>query len=98
VLKVYQFKYYIDRADANHPNLMIKVGNDAPQIYAENITDLNFQYMLSSGAIVDVPPSIDMVREVLITISARTDKADSEFHTEYRNRSLSTRVKVRNLG
>jgi prepilin-type N-terminal cleavage/methylation domain-containing protein len=98
IFKIARFKYYIDRTDANHPNLMVMVGDDAPQIYAENITNLNFSYLMSTGAIVDVPTLPDMVREVLISMSGRTDKADNDFHSDYRFRSLTTRVKVRNLG
>ena len=78
---------------------MIQVDGSPAQIYAENITNLNLTYELSSGAVVDVPPVADMVREVVITVNARTDKADSEFSArQYRTRALSTRVKVRNLG
>jgi len=98
VYKIIRYKYYIDRTDVNHPNLMQKAGWANPQIYAENITSLNLQYVLSSGAIVDVPGTPDMVREVLITVAARTNQADNEFATQYRGRTLTTRVKVRNLG
>jgi hypothetical protein len=100
IYKIRRYKYYVDNtSDANHPNLMVQVDNQAAQIFAENITNLNFSYRLSSGTTVDVPAVAEMVREVLITISARTDKADSQFSArQYRTRSLSTRVKVRNLG
>jgi len=93
-----RFKYYIDRSDANHPNLMLDAVGVGPQVYAENITDLNFRYVLSSGAVVDVPPSVNMVREVIIEIDARTSDPDHEFQVDYRTRDLTTRVKVRNLG
>ena len=93
-----QFKYYIDGSDPDHPNLMMWTPQTGAQVYAENITDLNFRYVLSSGATVDVPPIADMVREVIIKIDGRTDRADDEFITDYRTRSLDTRVKVRNLG
>jgi len=98
VIKMNRFKYYIDRTDPNHPNLMMQAVGQQPEIYAENITDLNFRYVLSSGAIVDVPPSSDMVREILINIQAQTNDPDHEFETPYRSRTLDTRVKVRNLG
>jgi prepilin-type N-terminal cleavage/methylation domain-containing protein len=96
--KISQIKYYIDGSDANHNNLMSKFGTDAAQIYAENITGLNFSYILSSGAIVDIPPIPGMIREVIITVNARNNQADNEFQSQYRTRTLSTRVKVRNLG
>ncbi len=93
-----QFKYYIDNSDADHPNLMVWTPQTGAQVFAENITDLNFQYVLASGQIVDTFADEDMVREVIITLDARTDKQDLEFHTGYRTRDLDTRVKVRNLG
>lgn len=98
VLKLNRFKFYIDNSDTAHPNLMIWAPGMGAQVYAENITNLNIQYVLSMGTVVDVPPVPDMVREVIFDIDARTDKADDEFETRYRTRSLTTRVMVRNLG
>jgi prepilin-type N-terminal cleavage/methylation domain-containing protein len=98
VLKLNRFKFYIDNSDTTHPNLMVWAPGMGAQVYAENITNLNIQYVLSMGTVVDVPPVPDMVREVILNIDARTDKADDEFETRYRTRSLTTRVMVRNLG
>jgi hypothetical protein len=98
IIKISRFKFFIDQTDPNHPNLMVTINGSAPQIYAENITNLNMQYVLSSGAVVDVPPLANMIREAVITVSARTDKVDNDFQSQYRTRSLTTRVKVRNLG
>jgi hypothetical protein len=98
VIKMNRFKFYIDDSDADHPNLMVWAPGMGAQIYAENITGLNLRYVLASGAVVDVPPTPDMVREVIIDLDARTDKADDEFETPYRTRSLTTRAMVRNLG
>jgi hypothetical protein len=98
IIKATSFKYFIDSTNPNHPNFMYQQGGAAPQIYAEDITSLNLQYVLSSGAIVDTPALSYMIREVLINLVGMTDKADNEFFTPYRNRSLTTRVKIRNLG
>ena len=98
VIMMNQFKYYIDSSDPDHPNLIMWTPQTGAQVYAENITDLNFRYILSSGATVDEPPIADMVREVIIEIDGRTDSPDDEFVTDYRTRTLDTRVKVRNLG
>ncbi len=99
VLKISIMKYYIDQTtDLNHPRLMSQAFNQAAQIYADNITDLQFQYVLSSGATVDVPPIAAMIREVIIRLNSRTDRADNKFAVNYRTRNLETRVKVRNLG
>jgi prepilin-type N-terminal cleavage/methylation domain-containing protein len=98
VIMMNQFKYYIDNSDADHPALICWTHRTGPQVFAENITDLNLQYMLASGEIVDTFPDDDMVREVIIGLDARTDKKDPEFYTDYRTRGLETRVRVRNLG
>jgi hypothetical protein len=98
VLKLDRYKYYIDQTDANHPKLMVQFEFYAPVVYAENITNLDFKYLLSSGSLVDVPPNPYMVGEVATTVEARNDKPDEEFVTPYRTRSLNARVKVRNLG
>jgi prepilin-type N-terminal cleavage/methylation domain-containing protein len=98
ILKMNFYKYYVDQSNHAHPNLMVTYNGQAAQIYAENITGLNFQYVLSSGTIVDVPTVQDMIREVIIRIDARTDQVDHEFASQYRTRTLTSRVKVRNLG
>ena len=92
------FKYYIDATNPAHPNLMIQTGIGAPQIYAENISNLNLSYVMSSGAVVDVPSVVSLVREVIIRVNARSDQTDSDLQNQYRTRVLTTRVKVRNLG
>lgn len=99
VMRMNKMKYYVDNTtDPDHPRLMIKKVGEAPQIYADNITDLQLEYVLSSGAIVNVPPTPGMVREVRIRLIARTDKADDVGAYGYRTRNLETTVKVRNLG
>jgi len=98
VMKLNRFKYFIDRTDANHPNLMVQFDFSAPVVYAENITNLDFRYILSSGAMVDVPPDAYMIREVSTTVQARNNKPDQDSASPYRTRSLNARVKVRNLG
>ena len=98
ILKLNKIKYYVDNTtDPQHPRLVVKYVGQSPQIYADNITDLQFRYLLSSGVVVDVPSLVNMVREVMIDITARTDKPDDEFVNQYRIRGLQTSVKVRNL-
>jgi hypothetical protein len=77
---------------------MVQNIGDTPQIYADDITDLQFKYKLSSGALVDVPAMAQMVREVMIDVTARTQRADEAGNYGYRTRNLQTGVKVRNLG
>ena len=98
IIRMNKEKYYIDNTtDPRHPRLMQKSVGRAPQIYGDNITDLQFQYVLSSGAVVDVPLLAKMIREVVIDITARTERPDNESFNVYKTRTLQTRVMVRNL-
>jgi prepilin-type N-terminal cleavage/methylation domain-containing protein len=92
------FKFYIDRTDTNHPNLMERHVLDTPYVYAENIEDLQFRYGLANGVYVDVPPAASVVREVQISLTARTDRKDLQFTGQYRKRTLTSDIKIRNLG
>ena len=92
------FKFYIDKTDTTHPNLMEQHVLETPLVYAENIEDLQFRYGLANGVFVDVPPAASVVREVMISLTARTDKKDLQFAGQYRRRSLTSGVKIRNLG
>ncbi len=98
VMMVNFFKYYLDiTTDVNHPKLM-RMGIDmVPQVFAENIEDLQFRYGLANGVYVDVPVTSKIVREVKITVRSRTDKQDLQLHN-YRKRTYLSSVKVRNLG
>ena len=101
ILKLEKLKYYIDSAsDSSHSNLIVTDINGRSEIYADNITDLQFSYVLSSGTVVDIPPLAEMVRMVVINLDSATDNPDSEYATTFRNRDrqLQTTVKVRNLG
>jgi prepilin-type N-terminal cleavage/methylation domain-containing protein len=91
-------KFYVDAADTNHPNLMMQRYGETPQVYAEDIEDLQFSYGLANGVFMDVPPVASVVREVIITLTARTGRRDLQFEGEYRQRHLASVVKVRNLG
>jgi hypothetical protein len=105
ILVVKECKYFIDNTtDAAHPRLMRQLMGENPQVYAENITDLQFKYTLDGGTgdTVDaiVSPRISTeVRKVRINLNARTDKPDVSFpvNNGYRTRSFSTEAKVRNL-
>jgi hypothetical protein len=96
LLKIEHYKYYIDQSDTMRPNLICQVNSDPPEVFAENIADMEFRYCLSSTDVVDVPLSDKMIREVLINITARTDNPgpDSQIQSPYR--TINTRVKVRN--
>jgi prepilin-type N-terminal cleavage/methylation domain-containing protein len=94
-----RYKYYIDATtDSDHPNLVVEYADGTPQVFAENIEDLQFSYSLANGVFTDSPVLGTTVREVSINLRARTDKKDLQFPGEYRRRVLTSNVKVRNLG
>jgi hypothetical protein len=77
----------------------MRIGSDTiPQVFAENIEDLQFVYGLADGAYTDSPPIGRVIREVNIALTARTEKEDLQFKGQYRTRNYVTNVKVRNLG
>jgi hypothetical protein len=92
------YKFYVDTSNSNHPNLMVVREGNQSYIYAEDIENLQFRYGLATGVFVDVPPAASVVRDVLITLTARTENKDLQFAGEYRRRNLTSEVKVRNLG
>lgn len=98
ILKIGRIKFFIDQSDSTYPNLMIQTYGSAPQIFAENIIDLNFRYFLASGAIVTQTNTPNEIRMVEIDVLGRTSSPDPEFFQDYRTRNFTLRVKVRNLG
>jgi hypothetical protein len=98
VMMLDMYKFYVDTSDAAHPNLMVQREGNQAYVYAENIEDLQLQYGLANGVLVDVPPAGNLVRDVQITISAHTERTDLQFQGDYRHRMLVSNVKVRNLG
>ncbi len=97
ILKILRFKYYIDNSDTSHPNLMCQLNDNPPQIFAEDISDLQFRYVLSSLNIVDAPINGRLIREVMISVTAKTDNLEQSDGNQVGRRSLMSRVKVRNL-
>ncbi len=67
------------------------------QPLAENIERLEFAYFDTNGDVTVNPADIRMVR---VTVTARTNMVDSEYKggDGYRRRTLSSHVKVRNMG
>lgn len=103
VMVLTQIKFFVDNTtDPNHPNLMIQLAGQPPQVYADNITDLQFQYRMKNGMILDVPTLVDDIREVLITVTGRSNTPDVELADVvgdgYRHRTFSTSVYLRNVG
>jgi type II secretory pathway pseudopilin PulG len=100
VMALTQVKFYVDATtDPDHPKMMMKLTGQDAQVYADNISDLQIRYRITTGDIVDVPPLIEDVREVLITITGRSDQPDWEMNNgEYRTRTYASSVNVRNVG
>jgi prepilin-type N-terminal cleavage/methylation domain-containing protein len=98
VVMMSRFKYYIDNSDPDQPNLICWTHRTGPQVFADNITALDFRYLLSNGRMVEEFPDEDVIREVVIALDDNTEKPDERFYTDYRTRGLDTRVKTRNLG
>lgn len=98
LLSMTQLKFYIDRSDTTHPKLMVSPINSTPQIYADDIIDLQFTYRLKNGTVVDAPPNYQDILEVLITVTGRSTNADPDRPTgnQYRTRTYTTSVTLRN--
>ena len=99
VLVVAWAQYYISTADTTHPTLVVRTPENGAQIYGDDISDLQFTYRLNNGTIVDVPPLVEDVREVIISITGRSRTADPfKPGDKYRYRTYTSSVNVRNLG
>ncbi|MCK5126218.1 MAG: hypothetical protein KAR42_08170 [candidate division Zixibacteria bacterium] len=99
VMSVEFVKFYIDNSDTAHPALMVHYPGMTPQVYAEDIDDLQFTYTLKNGVTVDTPVLKDDVRQISITLRARTPNPDNELlNNPYRYRTYQSKVYLRNLG
>jgi pilin/secretion family protein with methylation motif len=98
LLSLQRIKYFIDYTDSLHPNLMMELPGQSPEVYAENITDLQFEYTMKNGMVVDAPAIASDVRQVSITLTGRTNTADIDFEGDpYRTREFTSSVNLRNL-
>ena len=70
--------------------------NGATLPIAENITNLTFAYTLADGTTTGNPASLDTIRKVRISITARTKNPDLGTG-QYRSLTLSSDVTPRNL-
>jgi len=99
ILSLDRVKFYIDKSDTLHPMLMVQFGNFPPQVYAEDIIDLQFNYTLKNGMILPTPPVPGDTREISISLTARTLEKDIELTDEpYRFETYRSNVYLRNLG
>lgn len=98
ILKLARIKYFVDSSDSSVSNLMIQTYGSQPEIFAENIANLNFRYFLANGAIVSTPANPNDIRLVEIDLEGRTESRDPALFNQYRTRNFNLRVNVRNLG
>jgi prepilin-type N-terminal cleavage/methylation domain-containing protein len=101
VLSMNSYKIFIDNtADPEHPCLMVQEPGADPQVFAEDIVDLQFQYRMKNGMLFDEPPMFEDVREVLIYVQGRSHNPDytTEQEGDYRFREYATSVFLRNVG
>lgn len=98
--------YYIDTwaspSNGAQPELVLRIGDQTPQSFAVDIEALNIQYRLDRNCpscdVVDLPSTASdwsLVEAVLLTITARSEQADSAGN--YYRRTISVEVKPRNL-
>ncbi|MFH1892400.1 MAG: prepilin-type N-terminal cleavage/methylation domain-containing protein [Candidatus Zixiibacteriota bacterium] len=91
------FRYFVDNwSDSTHPRLMRQEHANSPDIYSDNISDLQIRYVLTDGTIVDTINMSRYVRQVDLVLVARTNKEDLLLK-DYRYDTLTTSIQVRNL-
>jgi len=90
------YKYYVNAQDSLHSYLMMTKNGSDPVIYADNINDLQFRYVLANGSIVDSVVVDRFVREVQVSVVARSDRND-QFLNDLRYDTLRSSAMIRNL-
>ena len=98
LLSLERVKYYIDRTDTLRPKMMMQLVGQTPQVYAENIEDLQFLYVMKNGTIVDVPVTAADIRSVRMSLTGRSSKPDPDFPSDpYRRRTFASEINLRNF-
>lgn len=99
VIAVESYKYYVDNSDTLNPVLIRDRLGEGPQVFSESINDLQFSYHLADGSWSNAPPFGRLIRAVNVNVDA-VGNVDEHgvLQGERRTRSLTARVKIRNLG
>lgn len=74
-------------------------GGVTPEVVAENLQGLSFNYMLSDGSMTTTPADLTDIRRVDVSVTTRTEKSDPYFPTNsgYRTWTVSGTALLRNL-
>lgn len=99
ILAVTQLKYYIDNVtDPENPKFMIKRVGQEPQIFADNISDMQFTYRMKNGTVLDQPVLASNIIEILISLTGNSYWKDLESTQDtVRSRTFSTSINPRNM-
>jgi len=98
VISMQEVKFFVDTTSTpGFPSLMVQNKGQAPIVFADNIIDLQFRYKMKNGMTLDVPPLVDNVREVLITLTGRSMTSNPDDVNPYKFRTFNTAVSLRNL-
>jgi hypothetical protein len=78
---------------------MIQRLGEAPEVFAENIESLDFEYFLEDGTSTSVMANPSLVRMIGIHIVAKSFRPDLNTpNGEQRTRDFTLKVKLRNFG
>lgn len=97
VYLVKAISYYLGLSDGKTVLRRNENTGGGGQPLAENIESLEFTYFDANGDVTANPPDIRMVR---MTVTGKTNMLDPEYKggDGYRRRTLSSNIKVRNMG
>ena len=97
VYLVKAISYYLGLSDGKTVLRRNENTGGGGQPLAENIESLEFSYFDANGYVTANPPDIRMVR---MTVTGKTNMLDPEYKggDGYRRRTLSSHIKVRNMG
>jgi len=98
IIKLLEARYWIDRSsDSLHPRFIRQVSGPG-EVYAEEISDLQFRYTLADGTVIDQPMVGDSIFAVDVNLAAQTVKQNLTIAdaTGRLNRTAQTSVVLRN--
>jgi type II secretory pathway pseudopilin PulG len=69
ILSLSELKYYVDNTHSASPRLMLERKGRRPEIFAKAISDLQLQFRLADGTIVNHPPALYDCSEIIVTVA-----------------------------